>query len=111
MIALRSSAPVIVIACSDCVPPTTSLNLWCCNLSGGILGYAQFPTVPAGTVPITDIVGWGGSANTDGVVAAFAAAQGAFTVLEWIAKAAKPFLFIAAVVASISVFIQEFKAH
>lgn len=51
------------------------------------------------------------SINTDGVVAAFAAAQGAFTVLEWIAKAAKPFLFIAAVVASISVFIQDFKAH
>lgn len=51
------------------------------------------------------------STNTDGVVAAFAAAQGAFIVLEWIAKAAKPFLFIAAVVASISVFIQEFKAH
>ena len=50
-------------------------------------------------------------ANTNDMVAAFTAAQGAFTVLEWIAKAAKPFLFIAAVVASISVFIQEFKAH
>ena len=33
--------------------PTTKLNLWCCNLSGGILGYAQFP---------------GGSSTTDGVV-------------------------------------------
>jgi hypothetical protein len=33
--------------------PTTSLNLWSCNLSGGILGYAQFP---------------GGSSATDGVV-------------------------------------------
>lgn len=33
--------------------PTTKLNLWCCNLSGGILGYAQFP---------------GGSSATDGVV-------------------------------------------
>ncbi len=33
--------------------PSTTLNLWCCNLSGGILGYAQFP---------------GGSAATDGVV-------------------------------------------
>ena len=50
-------------------------------------------------------------ANTNDMVKAFTAAQGAFTVLEWIAKAAKPFLFIAAVVASISVFIQEFKAH
>jgi hypothetical protein len=33
--------------------PTTKLNIWVCNLSGGILGYAQFP---------------GGSSSTDGVV-------------------------------------------
>lgn len=33
--------------------PTLKLNMWCCNLSGGILGYAQFP---------------GGSSATDGVV-------------------------------------------
>lgn len=33
--------------------PATKLNLWVCNLSGGILGYAQFP---------------GGSSSTDGVV-------------------------------------------
>ena len=33
--------------------PTLKLNLWVCNLSGGILGYAQFP---------------GGSSTTDGVV-------------------------------------------
>ena len=33
--------------------PTTKLNFWVCNLSGGILGYAQFP---------------GGSSSTDGVV-------------------------------------------
>jgi hypothetical protein len=33
--------------------PTTKLNLWVCNLSGGVLGYAQFP---------------GGNSNTDGVV-------------------------------------------
>ncbi|MFT7251797.1 MAG: hypothetical protein ACI9FW_001541 [Flavobacterium sp.] len=33
--------------------PTTKLNLWVCNMSGGILGYAQFP---------------GGSSATDGVV-------------------------------------------
>src|SRR5688572_33288744 len=33
--------------------PTTKLNLWVCNLSGGYLGYAQFP---------------GGSPSTDGVV-------------------------------------------
>lgn len=33
--------------------PSTKLNLWVCDLSGGILGYAQFP---------------GGRSNTDGVV-------------------------------------------
>ncbi len=33
--------------------PTTKLNMWSCNMSGGILGYAQFP---------------GGSSATDGVV-------------------------------------------
>ena len=33
--------------------PTTKLNIWVCNLDGGILGYAQFP---------------GGSSITDGVV-------------------------------------------
>lgn len=38
------------------IPPTspaTKLNIWVCNMGGGILGYAQFP---------------GGSAATDGVV-------------------------------------------
>jgi hypothetical protein len=33
--------------------PTTKLNIWVCNIGGGILGYAQFP---------------GGSSSTDGVV-------------------------------------------
>ena len=51
------------------------------------------------------------STNTDGVVAAFAAAQGAFTVLEWIAKAVKPLLWIGACVSAIALFIQEYKAH
>ncbi len=37
----------------DATSPTTKLNMWVCTLSGGILGYAQFP---------------GGSAATDGVV-------------------------------------------
>lgn len=32
--------------------------------------------------------------NTDGMVAAFHAAQGAFTVLDWLAKLAKPILWI-----------------
>lgn len=34
-------------------PASSYLNIWVCNLSGGVLGYAQFP---------------GGSATTDGVV-------------------------------------------
>jgi hypothetical protein len=33
--------------------PTTTLNIWVCNLGGGVLGYAQFP---------------GGASATDGVV-------------------------------------------
>ncbi|OSZ73764.1 zinc metalloprotease [Chitinophagaceae bacterium IBVUCB2] len=33
--------------------PTTKLNIWVCNMGGGILGYAQFP---------------GGSSSTDGIV-------------------------------------------
>ena len=37
----------------DATSTSTKLNLWCCNLGGGILGYAQFP---------------GGTAATDGVV-------------------------------------------
>ena len=38
---------------SDAVNPTTMLNLWVCDLSSGLLGYAQFP---------------GGASATDGVV-------------------------------------------
>lgn len=37
----------------DPVTPDTHMNMWICNIGGGILGYAQFP---------------GGSAATDGVV-------------------------------------------
>lgn len=40
--------------------------------------------------------------NTEGVVKAFEAASGAFLVLEWIAKAAKPILFIGGIVAGIT---------
>jgi hypothetical protein len=38
--------------------PTTKLNMWVCNLSNGVLGYAQFP---------------GGSSSTDGVVITYTA--------------------------------------
>lgn len=39
-------------------------------------------------------------ANTANVVQAFNAAQGAFIVLEWIAKAAKPLLWIGGAIAA-----------
>jgi hypothetical protein len=42
----------------DPLSPTTKLNMWVCNLSNGILGYAQFP---------------GGSSATDGVVILYSA--------------------------------------
>ncbi len=35
------------------ISPTTKLNIWVCNMGGGILGYAQFP---------------GGNSATDGIV-------------------------------------------
>jgi len=37
----------------DPITPETHLNIWVCNIGGGILGYAQFP---------------GGNSSTDGVV-------------------------------------------
>lgn len=43
--------------------PTKYMNVWVANLSGGVLGYAQFPTgsgLPG--------LGGGGGANTDGIV-------------------------------------------
>ncbi|MFY7839314.1 MAG: zinc metalloprotease [Lacibacter sp.] len=42
----------------DPTSPTTSLNMWSCNLGSGLLGYAQFP---------------GGAAATDGVVILYSA--------------------------------------
>ena len=47
--------------------------------------------------------------ETTEVVKAFSAAQGAFTVLEWIAKAAKPLLWIAGVVTAFSFMISEYR--
>lgn len=51
--------------------PTKYFNVWILEFGGadvGTLGYAQFPTIPSGTSPVTDMVGYGGAANTDGVV-------------------------------------------
>lgn len=50
-------------------------------------------------------------ANTKGMVAAFQAAQGAFTVLEWLAKVAKPLLWIAGVFVATATFWQSLKDH
>lgn len=38
--------------------------------------------------------------DTEGMVAAFNAASGAFTVLEWLAKVAKPMLWIGGAIAA-----------
>ncbi|WP_417619472.1 zinc metalloprotease [Oceanihabitans sediminis] len=43
------------------VSPSTHLNIWVCNISGGILGYAQFP---------------GGPSQTDGVVVLYSSLPG-----------------------------------
>ena len=49
------------------------------------------------------------SGETEQVVTAFSAAQGAFTVLEWIARAVKPILWIAGVVTAFSFMIAEYR--
>ena len=40
--------------------------------------------------------------DTSNVVSAFNAAQGAFTVLEWIAKAARPLIWIVGTIAAVA---------
>jgi hypothetical protein len=47
--------------------------------------------------------------ETEQVVKAFSAAQGAFTVLEWMAAAAKPLLWIAGVITAFSLLISEYR--
>ena len=49
------------------------------------------------------------NSETEQVIKAFSAAQGAFTVLEWIAKAAKPLLWIASVITAFSFLISEYR--
>lgn len=44
--------------------PTKFLNIWACNLGGGLLGYATFPAASG----LTGIPGSLGTATTDGVV-------------------------------------------
>ena len=47
--------------------------------------------------------------ETENVVKAFSAAQGAFTVLEWNARAAKPLLWVAGVITAFSFMISEYR--
>ena len=47
--------------------------------------------------------------DTVDVVEAFHAAQGAFTVLDWIARAAKPLLWVAGVITAFSFMISEYR--
>ena len=47
--------------------------------------------------------------GTKDVVKAFEAAQGAFTVLEWLAKAAKPLLWLGGLVAAVVTFWDHIK--
>jgi hypothetical protein len=47
--------------------------------------------------------------NTEDVVKAFAAAQGAFLVLEWVGKIARPILFIGATCTAAAIAWQSFK--
>tara|TARA_R110000803_G_scaffold145396_1_gene211208 strand:+ start:196 stop:420 length:225 start_codon:yes stop_codon:yes gene_type:complete len=49
------------------------------------------------------------SKDTEDVVAAFHAAQGAFTVLDWISKAAKPILWVCGLIAALSMIAQDFR--
>lgn len=40
--------------------------------------------------------------DTEDMVSAFHAAQGAFTVLDWLAKVAKPIIFIGSIIAFVA---------
>lgn len=49
--------------------------------------------------------------DTEDVVSAFKAAAGAFLVLEWIAKVAKPFLWIGGCALAFAALLHEYKQH
>jgi hypothetical protein len=49
--------------------------------------------------------------DTEDVVAAFKAASGAFLVLEWLAKLAKPILWISGCVVAFAAILHEYKQH
>ena len=49
--------------------------------------------------------------DTEGMVEAFNNAQGAFHVLEWIARIAKPILWTIATIAALVAILQDYKQH
>ena len=49
--------------------------------------------------------------DTEGMVHAFTAASGAFTVLEWIAKLAKPIIWTVGSIAAIVAVLQDYRSH
>lgn len=51
------------------------------------------------------------ASDTEGMVKAFNDAQGAFHVLEWIAKIAKPILWTVATVAAFVAILQDYRSH
>ena len=51
------------------------------------------------------------ASDTEGMVKAFNDAQGAFHVLEWIARIAKPILWTVATVAAFVAILQDYRSH
>ena len=49
--------------------------------------------------------------DTEGMVKAFNAASGAFTVLEWLAKLAKPILWISGCVVAFAAILHDYKKY
>lgn len=49
--------------------------------------------------------------DTEGMVKAFNAASGAFTVLEWLAKLAKPLLWISGCVVAFAAILHDYKKY
>lgn len=49
--------------------------------------------------------------DTEGMVNAFNAASGAFTVLEWIAKIAKPILWLSGCVLAFAAILHDYKKY
>lgn len=51
------------------------------------------------------------ASDTEGMVKAFNDAQGAFHVLEWIAKIAKPVLWTVGTIAAVIALLQDYRQH